>query len=623
MSNVGLKTKTKRVSARSPFENNTAKSHSADEDIDMDDETSSDEESIPEKDEDELKLERMLFGDDEGFMSALKAQQQREDGMRLVVHSDESADEEGEDEEEVDLANIPDSDLFFLDSGNVQTSTELADSAETPSDDEADEEDDDDAVPAVWHDSDDERIAVSLASQSKLRKLRNFESEDIISGTEYIRRLRRQFQRMNPTPEWADPELASKRRKVDSDDSGMERDEEMDSDEDETLSSQPLAKLLQNTSDLTRIEDNSKPGSKRKLRQEVVNIQRLKDVGKAQPSSIDSLMFHPHYPLLLSSGPASTLFLHHISPSAPSPNPLLTSLHIKRTPLHTSAFAPPNGNRIFASGRRRYFHIWDLDTGKVDKVNGSADRKEEQKSMERFKVSPCGRYVGLVGTSRKGGGLINVLDSGTAQWIAQVRVDGRGGVADFAWWSDGEGMTVASKNGEVSEWDGRQRRIIARWLDAGAVGNTVIALGGRSGRTELGGDRWVAIGSTSGIVNIYDRRDWAAAAAAGASSSAKINDDSTQAGVPRSPTPARVFDQLTTPVSHLVFAPDGQMMVMASRWKKDALRLVHLPSCTVYRNWPTSSTPLGRISSVAISPNNEQLAIANEQGRIRLFEIRG
>jgi U3 small nucleolar RNA-associated protein 18 len=169
--------------------------------------------------------------------------------------------------------------------------------------------------------------------------------------------------------------------------------------------------------------------------------------------------------------------------------------------------------------------------------------------------------------------MINVLDSGTAQWIAQVRVDGRGGVADFAWWSNGQGMTVASKNGEVSEWDGRQRRIIARWLDAGAVGNTVISLGGQSGRDQLGGDRWVAIGSTSGIVNIYDRREWAAAAAAGAKSNAPVQDDSTQAGVPRSPTPTRVFDQLTTPVSHLVFAPDGQMMVMASRWKRDALRL--------------------------------------------------
>lgn len=280
-------------------------------------------------------------------------------------------------------------------------------------------------------------------------------------------------------------------------------------------------------------------------------------------------MFHPHYPLLLSSGPASTLFLHHISPSAPAPNPLLTSMHIRRTPIHTSAFSPPAGNKIFVSGRRRYFHIWDLDTGKVDKVNGSADRKEEQKTMERFKLSPCGRYMGLVGSTRKGGGLINVLDASTAQWIAQVRVDGRGGVADFAWWSDGEGMTVASKNGEVSEWDGRLRHVVARWHDAGAVGTTVLSLGGRSGRTQLGGDRWVAIGSSSGMVNVYDRREWAAASA----NVPSAKDGSTQAGIPRNPSPVRALDQLTTPISHLVFAPDGQMLVMASRWKRDALRL--------------------------------------------------
>jgi U3 small nucleolar RNA-associated protein 18 len=283
-------------------------------------------------------------------------------------------------------------------------------------------------------------------------------------------------------------------------------------------------------------------------------------------SSIDSLMFHPHYPLLLSSGPAATLFIHHISPSAEAPNPLLTSLHIRRTPIHTSAFAPPTGNKIFASGRRRYFHIWDLDTGKVEKVNGTADRKEEQKSMERFKLSPCGRYVGLVGSSRKGGGIINILHSETAQWIAQVRVDGRGGVADFAWWSDGEGMTVASKNGEVSEWDGRLNRVVARWMDAGAVGTTTLSLGGRSGRTQLGGDRWVAIGSSSGVVNVYDRREWAAAYAAQPASSETTP-------IPRNPEPVRALDQLTTPISHLVFAPDGQFLVMASRWKRDALRL--------------------------------------------------
>ncbi|KAJ5718023.1 hypothetical protein N7488_003669 [Penicillium malachiteum] len=615
MPKAGLKVKAKRSTAQPPIDNDPMNQHS-DNDIEMDDDTSSDEEDLPEKDEAEKKLERMLFGDDEGFMGALKSQQERAAGMQLTLLSDDESGSggEGDEDEDENIEDMADADLFFLDSGVVPESTDAIPSPETPADEE-----DEESAPALWHDSDDENLAVSLSSQARLRKLRVAEAEDVISGKEYIRRLRRQFQRMHPTPDWANPELAAKRRKTDLDvESGAE---EIDSD-DETgqLSMQPLAKLLQNTTDLTRIEDNARSGGKRKLRQEVLDIQRLKDVGKAQPSSIDSLTFHPHYPLLLSSGPASTLFMHHISPSAPAPNPLLTSLHIKNTPIHTSAFASPGGNRIFASGRRRYFHIWDLDTGKIDKVNGTADRKEEQKSMERFKLSPCGRYIGLVGTSRKGGGLINVLDSGTAQWVAQVRVDGRGGVADFAWWSDGEGMTVASKNGEVSEWDGRLRRVVARWMDAGAVGTTVLSLGGRSGRAQLGGDRWVAIGSSSGVVNIYDRRDWAAAYAA---ASQAEKDGPSQAGIPRHPEPARALDQLTTPISHLVFAPDGQMLAMSSRWKRDALRLVHLPSCTVYRNWPTSNTPLGRISSVAISPNSEQLAVANEQGRIRLWEIRG
>lgn len=212
-----------------------------------------------------------------------------------------------------------------------------------------------------------------------------------------------------------------------------------------------------------------------------------------------------------------------------------------------------------------------MDTGKIEKVNGTADRKEEQKTMERFKISPCGRWIGLVGSSKKGGGLITVIDSKTMQWISQVRVDSRGGVADFAWWRDGNGMCVVGKNGEVSEWDGRERRVVARWVDEGAVGTTVLSLGGKSGRQDLGGDRWVAIGSSSGIVNIYDRKPWAEAAALTKRNGQEP--EAVQFGIPRSPKPARMLDQLTTPTSHLVFSNDGQLLVMASRWKKDALRL--------------------------------------------------
>lgn len=230
---------------------------------------------------------------------------------------------------------------------------------------------------------------------------------------------------------------------------------------------------------------------------------------------------------------------------------------------------------------------------------------EVQRSMERLQLSPCGRWIGLVGSGRKGGGTINVLDATTCQWIAEVRVEGKGGVAGFDWWGDGEGLVVVGKGGEVVEWNGRERRVIARWIDEGAVGTTVVALGGGGeGSNALGNDRWVAVGSSSGIVNVYDRRNW------------------NSENVPPQPKPVRVFEQLTTPISHLEFSPDGQLLCMTSRWKRDALRLIHLPSCTVYRNWPTTSTPLGRITAVAWSPTSEMIAVANEQGRIRLWEIR-
>lgn len=168
--------------------------------------------------------------------------------------------------------------------------------------------------------------------------------------------------------------------------------------------------------------------------------------------------------------------------------------------------------------------------------------------------------MGLIGSSKKGGGVVNVLYAKTLQWVAQVRIDSRGGVADFAWWSDGEGMAIAGKSGEISEWDGRENRVVARWVDEGAVGTTVLSFGGKSGRTQLGGDRWVAVGSSSGIVNIYDRRAWGGGVEEGEL-------------VPRNPKPMKVFEQLTTPTSHLIFSPDGQLMVMSSRWKRDALRL--------------------------------------------------
>lgn len=221
--------------------------------------------------------------------------------------------------------------------------------------------------------------------------------------------------------------------------------------------------------------------------------------------------------------------------------------------------------------------------------------------------------------------MINVLDAASLQWVTQARIDSRGGVADFAWWQNGQGMVIAGKNGEVTEWS-VQDGVLGRWTDEGAVGTTVIALGGNSGRNNwIGGDRWVAVGSSSGVVNIYDRRAWSEA-----NSDKDVTSDA-NSGIPKAPKPLRALENLTTPTSHLTFSPDGQILAMASRWKKNAMRLVHLPSATVFKNWPTEKTSLGRITSVAWGKPNEDeeregsfalIAVGTEAGHVRMWEVR-
>jgi U3 small nucleolar RNA-associated protein 18 len=47
----------------------------------------------------------------------------------------------------------------------------------------------------------------------------------------------------------------------------------------------------------------------------------------------------------------------------------------------------------------------------------------------------------------------------------------------------------------------------------------------------------------------------------------------------------------------------------------------------VYRNWPTDKTPLGRITAIAWGKGDREealalLSVANEQGKIKLWEVR-
>lgn len=273
------------------------------------------------KDAEEEELERMIFGDSEGFRQGI-------DNFsldRTAGTYDDASDESGA--EEADLDNVADQDLFFFDAGPV------AAPAGTVAPEAADETDDEDDKPA-WEDSDDERLVVSLAAVPQLRKLRETADDDVVNGKEYARRLRKQYERLYPTPDWAAYATGKankkRRRTMDDDESGEESASDMDVD-DEDLSTQPLAKLLKDADILSRTSRSSV--KRRKLQAGTIDIQRLKDVAKAGPVSHTSLRFDwaeltipsvcHHVFIIPSFLPATTLVRtqFHSVPSSCQPQP--------------------------------------------------------------------------------------------------------------------------------------------------------------------------------------------------------------------------------------------------------------------------------------------------------------
>jgi U3 small nucleolar RNA-associated protein 18 len=86
-------------------------------------------------------------------------------------------------------------------------------------------------------------------------------------------------------------------------------------------------------------------------------------------------------------------------------------------------------------------------------------------------------------------------------------------------------------------------------------------------------------------------------------------------------TPLRSVMNLVTKVTATAFHPSGQLMAIASEEKKDHMKLVHLPSCTVFSNWPTERTPLGRVSCMDFSSGGAYLAVGNKKGRVLLYKV--
>ena len=84
--------------------------------------------------------------------------------------------------------------------------------------------------------------------------------------------------------------------------------------------------------------------------------------------------------------------------------------------------------------------------------------------------------------------------------------------------------------------------------------------------------------------------------------------------------PVYGIDNLVTTITEVAFNHDGQLMILYSKNKKRAVRLVHVQTGTVYANWP-KDVRMGYIHRCAFSPHSGYLAIGNDSGYVRLVRL--
>lgn len=404
----------------------------------------------------------------------------------------------------------------------------------------------------AWQDDEDEDETIDLTSKPRTKKLRKTEDENEVDGSLYTSRLRSQFEQIHGRPSWAN----------------TEKSDSKDVDEDDN------ADFLRNSKKMLS-------SMKEKLPKGVLDVTAVRDVNFAAPSKavVQALEFHPRIAAAMTAGLDKTLRLFQVDGKV---NRLLQSVHFPTLPIYSAAFSN-GGAEIILSGRRKFFYVYDLQSGSIRKVDEIQGRSE--KSLEHMYVDPDSDMIAFTGRN----GEIALVSNKTKQWAGTLKMNGAVNAISFL--ENKNKLLSSGRDGKVYLWDLRAQRCEHVFVDEGCISSTSLAVSKN--------DKYIACGSDTGIVNIYDE------------SCLKV----------AHPTPLKAVGNLTTAVNNIKFHPDSQILGICSRSVKDGFRVVHIPSMTVFRNWPTGRTPLNYVNTFAFSPQGGYVSIGNDKGKSLLYRL--
>ncbi|KAL6499533.1 hypothetical protein OROGR_027443 [Orobanche gracilis] len=414
----------------------------------------------------------------------------------------------------------------------------------------------------VWVDDEEEETKINIAKNNKLRKLRKEEDESVISGSTYVSRLRAQHIKMNQGTDWAQPDFQM-----------MDHSSE-DEDSDGYVDNQNAESILRTNEDLILKR-------RTKLLPGLLEYSRLVDANVKDPSkaAVKSVQFHKNSQLLLVGGLDKTLRFFQVDGKK---NEMIQSIFLEDCPIRKAAFLP-DGSQVIVSGRRKFAYTFDLVEARVDKFGPLVGRDEN--SLEAFEISPDSNTIAFLGNE----GFILLISSKTKELIGTLKMNGT--VRSLAFTNDGQKLLSSGGDGKIYHWDMRTRTCFHIGVDEGCLNGTSLC-------TSPVGNLFAA-GSDSGIVNVY-------------------NGDEFLGGKRK---PIKAIDNLTTKVDFMKFNSDAQILAVGSRMKKNSMKMIHVPTCTVFSNWPPSNQSLRSSSCVDFSPHGGLMAMGNAAGKVLLYKL--
>ncbi|XP_050424576.1 U3 small nucleolar RNA-associated protein 18 homolog [Adelges cooleyi] len=337
-----------------------------------------------------------------------------------------------------------------------------------------------------------------------------------------------------------------------------------------------------NDEDILRYSGNlAQPKKGVSLAKGIISIKKVRGLDLSTSSCgkvVKALEFHPTANLALVGGSSGRVSIVQVDGYK---NEKLQSVKFEKFSVDCAHFTTDGQQFVAGSRSHHNFYCYDLMEGRSMFV--PVHHAIGQSKMSKFHMSPDGKIIASCGKY----GNIHLFTAKSKEWITTLKMNGE--VSALTFTSDGKRMYSFGDMGEIYEWDMNSRLCVKKFMDDGCLQGTSLALSHN--------DQYLAAGSSAGVVNLY-----------------KLPYDV-------HPKPEKTILNLVTAVTRLSFNKNSDILSMASDYKENAIKLLHVSSKTVFSNFPTTSSDVGKVYSMDFSPNSGYLGLGNDKGQALLFKL--